>query len=517
MIQTQRNRSDQIRAHTRRSAWFGFVVFVSSGCLLVLEIVAGRLLAPYIGVSLYTWTSIIGVILAGLSLGNWLGGRWADRGAGELAAGLTLALSAMFTLAVLAILMLVAPWLQSRSFSLLSASFIYVSILFFMPALLLGIVTPLLTTLVLRYDERAGHVVGRMHALAAMGSIVGTFAAGYWFVQAFGTRRIILGTAAVLLILAAPFFAKRWRMFAVITGGVIVTGFIAQQLQGLINPCNQESRYYCIRVVDADAPVQGMAKSLVLDHMTHSTNYQQDPALLLVPYVHVMDELLNIYFEDSQLQNLRLFFGGGGAYTHPRAIRSRFPESNITVAEIDPAVTTAVQTQMFVDTDGMRLFHEDARQVLNRLDNEKFDVIVTDVFHDLAVPYHLTTSEYTQRVKSRLSEDGLYLLNVVDIFPDPRLAKAFIKTLRNEFAYVDVWMEPPPGQMTRLTYVLSATDRDVFPDTIVSQSGIERIWFKATVPILDTGTPIQSITVLSDDFAPVESLVSRLFVTEAGL
>ncbi|MDH3694356.1 MAG: fused MFS/spermidine synthase, partial [Gammaproteobacteria bacterium] len=107
----------------RRSAWFGFVVFASSACLLVLEIVAGRLLAPYIGVSLYTWTSIIGVILAGLSFGNWLGGRWADRGAGELAVGLTLGLSAMFTLAVLAILMLVAPWLQARSFSLLSASF----------------------------------------------------------------------------------------------------------------------------------------------------------------------------------------------------------------------------------------------------------------------------------------------------------------------------------------------------------------------------------------------------------
>ncbi len=500
-----------------RSAWFGFVVFASSACLLVLEIVAGRLLAPYIGVSLYTWTSIIGVILAGLSLGNWLGGRWADAGAGELAVGITLSLSAVFTLAILAILMLAAPFLQARSISLLSASFVYVSILFFIPAVLLGIITPLLTTLVLAVDKRAGHVVGRMHALAALGSIAGTFVTGYWLVQAFGTRRIILGTAVVLLALALPFFVKRWRVFAVAIGLLCVTGIVAQLMQGFVNPCTKESRYYCIRVVDTDGGVDGTAKSLVLDHMTHSTNYRQDPGLLLVPYVHAMDELMALYFDKPHLQRLNVFFGGGGAYTHPRALNSKYAGASITVAEIDPVVTETVAAQMFVNTDGMRIFHEDARKVLHRLDEEKFEVIVTDVFHDLAVPYHLTTREYAQLVKSRLSEDGLYLLNVVDMFPNPRLVKAFIKTLQSEFNYVDVWMEPPPEQTTRLTYVLSATDRKIFPDTIIAQSGMDRMWFRATEPTVSTGTSMESITGLSDDFAPVESLVSRLFITEAGL
>ena len=57
----------------------GLIVFVSSACMMVLELVAGRIVAPYVGVSLYTWTTIIGVILAGMSLGNYLGGRMADR------------------------------------------------------------------------------------------------------------------------------------------------------------------------------------------------------------------------------------------------------------------------------------------------------------------------------------------------------------------------------------------------------------------------------------------------------
>ena len=59
---------------------YGIAVFVSSAVTLVLEITAGRLIAPYVGVSIYSWTSIIGVVLAGLSLGNWLGGAWADCG-----------------------------------------------------------------------------------------------------------------------------------------------------------------------------------------------------------------------------------------------------------------------------------------------------------------------------------------------------------------------------------------------------------------------------------------------------
>ncbi len=55
------------------------IVFVSSGCIMILELVAGRIVAPYVGVSLYTWTGIIGVVLAGISLGNYLGGWLADR------------------------------------------------------------------------------------------------------------------------------------------------------------------------------------------------------------------------------------------------------------------------------------------------------------------------------------------------------------------------------------------------------------------------------------------------------
>ena len=106
--------------------WYGATVFLSSAILLVLEITAGRLLAPYVGVTIYSWTSIIGVILAGLSLGNWLGGRWADSGASDLVTGIVLALAGMFSVGSLLVLTMIAPVLQQTSLDLISSSFLYV-------------------------------------------------------------------------------------------------------------------------------------------------------------------------------------------------------------------------------------------------------------------------------------------------------------------------------------------------------------------------------------------------------
>jgi hypothetical protein len=139
-----------------RLRWYAVVIFLSSAALLVLEIAAGRLIAPYVGVSLYSWTAIIGVILAGLSLGNWAGGVLADRGAGEHTAGTSLAAAGASSIAILWILTLVAPVVQARAYNLLGASFLYVLALFFLPVMLLGVITPLLTTLALKLDTRSG-------------------------------------------------------------------------------------------------------------------------------------------------------------------------------------------------------------------------------------------------------------------------------------------------------------------------------------------------------------------------
>lgn len=498
--------------------WYGFVVFVSSACLLVLEIVAGRLLAPYIGVSLYTWTSIIGVILAGMALGNWAGGRLADQHPEHWVIGAVLAASGISSLAILFMLMIVAPWVQANALTLLGASFIYVLLLFFIPAVFLGVVTPLITTMNLAISDATGRVVGRLHALAALGSITGTFVTGYWLVQWFGTRAIVTATGLVLVAMAVPFLFQRVKLMAVFAGAVLLVVALAIAAQGFVNPCDVESRYYCIRVVEEDIGRAGVTgQSLVLDHMTHSTNHPSQPEYLLTPYVQAMDALMQQYFSDSRLQGSAILFAGGGAYTHPRAFRAFYPDADITVVELDDEVTAVVESRMSVDTSNMSVVHGDIGRVVATLPEQRFDVVVLDVFHDLVIPYHLTTREFFATVRQRMPDDGLFLINVVDIFPDPKLVKALLKTLARYYSYVDVWMERPPGKQGRLTYVISAVNKSAFPGKVSSRNGIKRTWYRLTEAVKTAGTPMPQIPELTSDYAPVERLLSTLLTTQSGL
>ena len=501
----------------RRVIWYGFTIFISSAILLVLEIVAGRLIAPYVGVSIYSWTSIIGVILAGLSLGNWLGGRWADRGGNETGVGIVLLLAAIFSFASLLMLTLVAPVLQNSQLDLISASFLYVLTMFFVPAVLLGIITPLLTTLALRLDTRIGHIVGRMHALAALGSILGTFITGYWLVQYFGTRMVIMGSAVCLVVLATPFLRKIRIVQTVI---LIVMGVgtvaVTQVRNGFSNPCQWETNYFCLRVVDASSYEYGTAKALILDHLMHGINHKKKPELLISPYVHAMDEIVRIHFSAQKDSRLRYFFAGGGAYTQPRAVKAMYPQAHVTVAELDHQVTAVAQQALYVNTNAMQVIHHDARAVLQTT-QDHYDVVVTDAYHDISVPYHMVTQEFAQAVKRKLTPEGLYLINIIDIFPDAKLVKSLVKTLQLEFRYVDVWLEEVPEQVTRITYVISVQNSRPLPELINSQRGFERRWRRVNDALLAKGTSIQDLPILTDDYVPVERLLAGMLFSSEGL
>ncbi|MEM7292367.1 MAG: fused MFS/spermidine synthase [Pseudomonadota bacterium] len=506
-------------ANRRILWWYSATVFLSSAILLVLEITAGRLIAPYVGVTIYSWTSIIGVILAGLSLGNWVGGVLADRGAGEPTVGVTLALAGVFSLLSLWILTLIAPTLQNSGLNLISASFLYVLGMFFVPALLLGVPAPLLTTLALNLDRRTGRVVGRLHALAAFGSIVGTFVTGFILIQYLGSTHIVVACGALLIVLSVPFYRNAQRVVPLAL--VLATGLVAgltHQRQGFTNPCEYESAYFCIRVVDAsaDAPF-GEARALVLDHLLHGINHREDAELLIAPYVHLMQELVVRHLSPDD-DNPLFFFAGGGSYTQPRAARSRYPKATIVVAELDPLVTQVVRERLFFQTADIDIRHGDARVELTQAQKDNYNEIDTDAFHDIAIPYHLVTREFAELVKSRLLPDGFYATNVVDAFPDPRMVKSLIKTLKTTFRHVDVWVDEVPNQVQRMTYVIAASDQAwAGPDRLIAAQGIPRQWFRITEPLQRTGTRSEDLPVFSDDYVPVERLISDLLFSAKGL
>ena len=511
--------TDTPAAHADNPRWtlagYGATVFLSSALLLVLEIVAGRLAAPYVGVSLYTWTSIIGVILAGLSLGNWLGGLWADRGGSARSAGLVLAAAGLYCILGIAGLDALGAALQSGGISLLAASFGFAAALFFIPSALIGVVTPLLTTLALRLDQRAGHVVGRMHALAAVGSILGTFAAGWLLVQMLGSRMVVLVCGLLLIARAIPFLRGSSRGLAWAAGVLVLISAAVGVRSALGGSCDRESSYFCMRVVDQSslAPF-GEARGLVLDHLLHGINHRQDPALMIAPYVHAIDEMSYAHFAGEYEDGLAWFFAGGGAYSLPRALTKLSPNSELVVAELDPQVTRLAEEALFLEPQRMQIIHRDARLALAD-QPRRFDVIVGDVFHDVAIPQHLVTREFAALVKERLEPNGLYVMNVVDAFPDPRLIKSIAKTLGTEFKHVDLWMERVPED-PRVTFVVTATNAERLPKTVSARTGPPRTWSRMTEDILVFGTPVDALPVLTDDYAPVERLIADLLIGDSN-
>jgi len=188
------------------------IVFMASCCTMVLELVAGRILAPFIGVSLYTWTSIIGVCLAGISAGNFLGGVLADKAGSRRTLGLILLGGGLFSLIILPLAAMdltnVVPKegpFGARDFWLITRIVVVTALLFLPPTLILGMVSPIVIKLALTDLRETGSIAGKIYAFSTVGSIVGTFLTGFYLVSAFGTRNIILGVAVILIVMAFVF------------------------------------------------------------------------------------------------------------------------------------------------------------------------------------------------------------------------------------------------------------------------------------------------------------------------
>ncbi len=312
--------------------------------------------------------------------------------------------------------------------------------LFLLPSLFVGIVSPILTKLAVdAVPDDPGRAIGRMYALSAIGAIVGTLAAGYLFISWIGSTGTVLAVTAVYALLALAFasFARTARSTAalllILTGGF---GFAGWRLEALSPPCTVESAYYCIRVEDVSRMFGTPAAVLVLDHLAHGINDRDDPRRLHSSYLHFLDEYVRQRFTSSA--PWRVLVAGGGALTLPRAWLAGREAIDITVAEIDPAVTAIAFEQLWVLPDPrLRVIHGDARLTLQSMAQERrFDIVFSDVFHDISIPSHLVTREYHQQVKARLAPGGLYAANVIEGGAWPRFLYSLVHTLAEDFASV---------------------------------------------------------------------------------
>lgn len=487
------------------------LIFLQAGISassLVVEIVAGRMIAPYVGMSLYTWTSIIAVVLAGFSVGHWWGGRIAGLQTGRALriTGWTMIAAACTTAGATLLLRAVAdPVIETLQHPLAAITALS-TLAFFLPSLFAGVPAPVLTVAAMRDSDQSERALGAMFAAGAIGAIAGTLLAGFLFVPWIGSVATLLVIAAIYVIAAGVCFwlggaSRRESMISVSWIGIAF--LVGIGAFGLPPVCDRESSYYCIRTVAMSDNPEDPINLMVVDHLAHGISSRNAPRVMFTEHAAMLDALPRMRMGRTDFTSFHI---GGGSYSVPRAWADRGIRG-ITIAEIDPEVTAMAVNRFWFDPKTAAILHGDARVAL-RNNAQQFDVIVGDAFTDIAVPEHLVTLEFFTLVSDRLASGGVFAMNLLDNVDRLHALAAVVATLRKVFPSVEVWTvghPPQPGE--RRVFVLLASANDS-PVSMIDTAAPEMTRFQVLeTGFVDTILRQKSAQILTDDHAPLNHLM----------
>jgi len=479
------------------------IVGLASAVVLVAEIVATRMIAPYVGVTLETISAVIGCILAGISIGNWAGGRVADSRAPRAALGGALVAGGVLLALAPVAIDLIGPRVAGTD---PKAAVLLTMGAFFLPSVLLSMASPVVLKGLGHDPARLGRVAGNIAALATIGALVGNFGTGFFLVGTFRSDTILVVAGSAIAALGCALLVRTRRgtplavaAAAACAGAMLVIGASVDARL----PCTTETKYVCLDIVQLPGTSEYLFRSDVYESSITDT---EDSSNLRLSYAR---DLAGAVAGANGTPSRFLYVGAGG-YTLPLYFADAYPSSTHVVLEIDPrlveAVTDAIGLREHSDRISTRI--GDARVSITELGSSRFDVIVADAFSGLSVPWHLTTIEFLAQVRARLAPDGLYVMNVVDS-GDYRFARAAVRTLEVAFDDVVVLGRPAAflaesGPNTNLVIVggndLPGADElaaiaATFGSTSLAISGADVRDFAG------------DSVVLSDQFAPVDQLL----------
>jgi spermidine synthase len=475
------------------------IVFICGAVVMVYELVGSRLISPYVGTSLYVWSSLIGVILGSLSLGYYLGGKLADKRAQwHFFSGILFFAAVFIGLTVLTkhiILEAVALFnIRSEYTALLASLFL------FAPAsILLGMISPFSVKLRMKSLESSASTVGNLYAISTIGSIAGTFSAGFFIIPFFGTTKILFSMAAVLLglslIASAKGFLKTRIVLILLFSGLVFFGSIHGLLtkKGMIDIDTPYNKIWISYEHRADKPLVVLYTD---PFAAQSAMYLNDPELV---FRYTKYFRLARHFNPNIKTALMI---GGCGYSYPKDFLKNFPNAAMDVVEIDPGMTKIARKYFgLYDNARLRIFHEDARTFLNKAVN-KYDVIYSDAFNSFnSVPYQLATSEAVAKMYRALNDDGLVMQNIISAINGKKgeFLRAEIATYKKFFPHVYIFRVRLEDVLESQNVILVALKNVKTPSFVSADRELREylgyLW-RENIPL--------DMPVITDDYAPVE-------------
>ncbi len=479
------------------------VAFVTGFVILAFELTAARVVAPYLGSTIYVWTSIIGVILAALAVGYIIGGVLADKRK-KLSDLVVFLLAAALVIASLA---LIKDWavrvISELPFPLQLQAFFASLLLFALPTVLLGMVMPYLARLNITDLNTSGRKLSRIDAAGTVGSLAGTFMTGYFLFGLVGSRQLLTILALALVAVSFLLGAKKYYVGGVVVALVVMMSFFVSSrplLSGYIS--ESDTRYSRVIVRDIDY-LGHQVKVLQTDGQSlQSGVYSSGSKELVFDYTQAFASTSEL---KPNAKNVLII--GGGAFTFPEYIAKKQPTAQIDTVEIDSKLT-AISRQSF-DFDqpaNLSVINKDGRQYLNQT-NKPYDMIFLDAFNSIVPPFQLLTEQAVQRMRGNLLNNGVVVANFIARPPmsgSSSLIEAAYSTFKTEFRYVNVYKVSPwlPSNATQnLLLVASNTDLSSELKNIASNQ-------PQFAGVLDEHIQITATSnKLTDDYAPIERLV----------
>ena len=482
------------------------VTFLSSGAVLVLEIVGLRLIAPYVGVTLQTSTAVIGYALAAIALGAWSGGIAADRtDPRRLIAPLMVAGGAL----VIAVLPLVRFTGSLLSGPDAGAVLLLAAVAVVVPAALLSAVPPMVVKLQLASLAETGAVVGRLSGIGTLGGIAATFGTGFVLIAVLPSSVILVATGAVTVlagVAVAVFLRRRTGGSAgQVPVGLLVLAVVGGGLAAVApSPCEIETGYHCARV-EAD-PERAAGRVLFLDTARHSYVDLEDPTHLEFEYVRAIAAVTDVLRDEGE--PLSALHVGGGGLTLPRYLSDVRPGTENLVLEVDPGVVEIDREQLALETsEELRVRVVDGRVGLSDEPAGARDLVVGDAFGGLSVPWQLTTREAVTLVDRALADDGVYAINLID-HPPLAFVRAELATLRAVFPHVAVLAAASVLGGEDGGNVVAVASRSPIPAEAMAARLADRGLDWQVTQGAELDAFVGDAEVLTDDFAPVDQLLT---------
>ncbi|MDQ3588292.1 MAG: fused MFS/spermidine synthase [Actinomycetota bacterium] len=488
------------------------LVFVVGTGSLGAEIAAVRLLSPYFGASTVVWANTIGVVLVALSVGYWLGGRLADRHPHMrglcLLALVAAGLLALVPFAADPLLGLAVDALDSISAGAFFGSLVAVLVLVAVPVLLLGAVSPYAIRLAVSSVEEAGTVAGRLYALSTAGSLVGTLLSALLLIPLIGTRRTFLVFALAIAVMAVLGLrpARRYALAPAAIAVLIVlpVGTLKAETNRGRVVYETDTEYQYARVVETS----GGSRYLELNEGQAQHSIYHPESVLTDD---VWDGHLVLPFAARDSAPRRVAILGNAAGTTSRAYERFFPGTRVDGVEIDPELSEIGRRYFDMTNPRLRLYHEDARPFLRRVD-ARYDVISVDAYRQPYIPFYLTTREFFETVRDRLAPDGVLVVNAGHPEGQDELEEVLTATMGDVFTHV---MRDPIEPTNTL---IVASRRPLSPGRIRAAlpslpPGLRRTASNAATRL---APPLKGGRVYTDDEAPVEWLIDKSIVDYAS-